>query len=127
MQYVIIPQTVKRVLPTMTSEFILLFKDTALLSAVGVFELMMSREEHRGAHRQPHAVRGRGGLLPDRHHPAHQLGRTLEQQARGRRGRRRLPEQKQTAKRPPNWRPMEAHFAETDPDCRLPSAKHESR
>jgi His/Glu/Gln/Arg/opine family amino acid ABC transporter permease subunit len=41
MQYVIIPQTVKRVLPTMTSEFILLYKDTALLSAVGVFELMM--------------------------------------------------------------------------------------
>jgi polar amino acid transport system substrate-binding protein len=42
MQYVIIPQTVRRVLPTMTSEFILLFKDTALLSAVGVFELMMN-------------------------------------------------------------------------------------
>jgi polar amino acid transport system substrate-binding protein len=41
MQFVIIPQTVKRVLPTMTSEFILLFKDTSLLSAVGVFELMM--------------------------------------------------------------------------------------
>ncbi len=41
MQYVIIPQTVKRVLPTMTSEFILLYKDTAMLSAVGVFELMM--------------------------------------------------------------------------------------
>jgi polar amino acid transport system substrate-binding protein len=40
MGYVIIPQTVRRVLPTMTSEFILLFKDTALLSAVGVFELM---------------------------------------------------------------------------------------
>ncbi|MBA4370659.1 MAG: amino acid ABC transporter permease [Coriobacteriaceae bacterium] len=41
MQHVIVPQTVKRVLPTMTSEFILLFKDTALLSAVGVFELML--------------------------------------------------------------------------------------
>jgi polar amino acid transport system substrate-binding protein len=41
MGYVIIPQTVKRVLPTMTSEFILLFKDTALLSAYGVFELML--------------------------------------------------------------------------------------
>jgi polar amino acid transport system substrate-binding protein len=41
MGYVIIPQTVKRVLPTMTSEFILLFKDTALLSAFGVFELML--------------------------------------------------------------------------------------
>jgi His/Glu/Gln/Arg/opine family amino acid ABC transporter permease subunit len=41
MAFVIIPQTVKRVLPTMTSEFILLFKDTALLAAVGVFELML--------------------------------------------------------------------------------------
>ena len=41
MAFVIIPQTVKRVLPTMTSEFILLFKDTALLSAVGVFELLL--------------------------------------------------------------------------------------
>jgi polar amino acid transport system substrate-binding protein len=41
MQYVIVPQTIKRVLPTMTSEFILLYKDTAMLSAVGVFELMM--------------------------------------------------------------------------------------
>jgi polar amino acid transport system substrate-binding protein len=41
MRYVIIPQTVKRVLPTMTSEFILLFKDTALLFPVGIFELMM--------------------------------------------------------------------------------------
>jgi polar amino acid transport system substrate-binding protein len=41
MEFVIIPQTVKRVLPTMTSEFILLFKDTALLAAYGVFELML--------------------------------------------------------------------------------------
>ncbi len=40
MQFVIIPQTVKRVLPTMTSEFILLFKDTALFSAFGIIELM---------------------------------------------------------------------------------------
>lgn len=40
MAYVIIPQTIRRILPTMTSEFILLFKDTALLAAVGVFELM---------------------------------------------------------------------------------------
>jgi polar amino acid transport system substrate-binding protein len=40
MQYVIVPQTVKRVLPTMTSEFILLFKDTAIFSAFGIIELM---------------------------------------------------------------------------------------
>lgn len=44
MRYVVIPQTVRRVLPTMTSEFILLFKDTALLAAVGLFELMMNAQ-----------------------------------------------------------------------------------
>ncbi len=41
MCYVIIPQTFRRVIPTMTSEFILLYKDTSLLSSVGVLELMM--------------------------------------------------------------------------------------
>jgi len=41
MAYVIIPQTMRRILPTMTSEFILLFKDTALLFAVGFFELTL--------------------------------------------------------------------------------------
>lgn len=37
---IIIPQTFRRVIPTMTSEFILLYKDTSLLAAVGVAELM---------------------------------------------------------------------------------------
>lgn len=41
MFYVIIPQTVRRVIPTSTSEFILLYKDTSLLAAVGVMEMMM--------------------------------------------------------------------------------------
>ncbi|MEG0417496.1 amino acid ABC transporter permease [Gordonibacter sp.] len=41
MFFVIIPQTVKRVIPTMTSEFILMYKDTSLMAAVGVMELMM--------------------------------------------------------------------------------------
>lgn len=41
MLHVIIPQTVRRVLPTMTSEFILLYKDTSLLAAVGVMEVVM--------------------------------------------------------------------------------------
>ena len=41
MFFVIIPQTVRRVIPTMTSEFILMYKDTSLLAAVGVTELMM--------------------------------------------------------------------------------------
>jgi polar amino acid transport system substrate-binding protein len=44
MQFVIIPQTVKRVLPTMTSEFILLFKDTALFASVGRPELMFAAQ-----------------------------------------------------------------------------------
>ena len=38
---VIIPQTIRRVIPTMTSEFILLYKDTSLLAAVGVMEVVM--------------------------------------------------------------------------------------
>lgn len=41
MLYVIIPQTLRNVLPTMTSEFILLYKDTSLLAAVGVMEVVM--------------------------------------------------------------------------------------
>lgn len=46
MFFVIIPQTVRRVLPTMMSEFILLFKDTALLGAVGVAEMVLRAREY---------------------------------------------------------------------------------
>ena len=38
---VILPQTIRRVIPTVTSDFIMAFKDTSLLSSVGVMELMM--------------------------------------------------------------------------------------
>ena len=41
MLYIIIPQTFRNVLPTLTSEFILLYKDTSLLAAVGVMEIVM--------------------------------------------------------------------------------------
>ena len=41
MIYIIVPQTFKNVLPTLTSEFILLYKDTSLLAAVGVMEIIM--------------------------------------------------------------------------------------
>jgi polar amino acid transport system substrate-binding protein len=41
MFFVIIPQTIRRILPTLMSEFILLFKDTALLAAVGVMEMTL--------------------------------------------------------------------------------------
>ncbi len=45
MTWVIIPQTVRRILPTMMSEFILLFKDTSLFAAVGVGEIIMRSRE----------------------------------------------------------------------------------
>ena len=38
---IILPQTIRRVIPTVTSDFIMAFKDTSLLSSVGVMELMM--------------------------------------------------------------------------------------
>ncbi|MCH3942439.1 MAG: amino acid ABC transporter permease [Atopobiaceae bacterium] len=38
---IILPQTVRRVIPTVTSDFIMSYKDTSLLSSVGVMELMM--------------------------------------------------------------------------------------
>ena len=41
MMFVIIPQTVRRILPTMTNEFILLYKDTSLLAGVGFMEIIM--------------------------------------------------------------------------------------
>lgn len=41
MMSVILPQTIRRVLPTVTSDFITAYKDTSLLSSVGVMELMM--------------------------------------------------------------------------------------
>ena len=45
MSWVIIPQTVRRILPTLMSEFILLFKDTALLTAVGIGEMVLRARE----------------------------------------------------------------------------------
>ena len=41
MRFVILPQAFKRVLPTMTNECILLYKDTSLLAAVGIMETVM--------------------------------------------------------------------------------------
>ena len=37
---IIVPQTFRNVIPTLTSEFILLYKDTSLLAAVGVMEIV---------------------------------------------------------------------------------------
>jgi len=41
MTFVILPQTVRRILPTSMSEFILVLKDTALMSTVSIGEVML--------------------------------------------------------------------------------------
>jgi len=41
MAFVILPQTVRRILPTSMSEFILILKDTALLSTISIGEVML--------------------------------------------------------------------------------------
>jgi His/Glu/Gln/Arg/opine family amino acid ABC transporter permease subunit len=40
MRYVILPQAFKRIIPPMVSEFIVLIKDSSLVSTIGVLELM---------------------------------------------------------------------------------------
>ncbi len=39
--YIILPQMFRMVIPNLTNEFITLYKDTSLLAAVGVMELVM--------------------------------------------------------------------------------------
>ena len=39
---VIVPQAFRNVIPTVTNEFILMYKDTSLLAAVGLSEMVMS-------------------------------------------------------------------------------------
>jgi len=45
MRYVVIPQTMKRVLPPLTNEFVALIKDSSLLSVIAISELMRSAKE----------------------------------------------------------------------------------
>ena len=45
MRYVVIPQTIKRVLPPLTNEFVALIKDSSLLSVIAISELMRTAKE----------------------------------------------------------------------------------
>jgi len=45
MRYIIIPQTVKRVLPPLTNEFVALIKDSSLLSVIAISELLRTAKE----------------------------------------------------------------------------------
>lgn len=61
---IIIPQTFRNVIPTLTSEFILLYKDTSLLAAVGVMEIVMYAKTIVATTRVHHALCGRRSVLP---------------------------------------------------------------
>ena len=78
MLFVIIPQTVRRVIPTMTSEFILLVQGHLAACGRGRHGGGHVREDHRGIHGIHHTLH-RGGLLLPGHH-------TAARQARGHAG-----------------------------------------
>ena len=45
MRYIIIPQTIKRIIPPISNEAITLIKDTALVNAIGVTELLKTAKD----------------------------------------------------------------------------------
>jgi len=49
MAFVVLPQTVRRILPTMLSEFILVYKDTSLFVVAAVMEMTMQANILKGA------------------------------------------------------------------------------
>ena len=44
MRYVILPQALRNILPPLGNEFIVLIKDSSLLSTIGIYELMNSAQ-----------------------------------------------------------------------------------
>jgi polar amino acid transport system substrate-binding protein len=123
MQHIIVPQTVKRVLPTMTSEFILLYKDTAMLSAVGVFELMMYSKNLAAiaGNITPYVVAAGFYLMVTT--PLIAYVRTLEERLAVAEGGAAADKPKKK-KRAPKWRPDKDT---TDTALLGTSAQHESR
>lgn len=44
MRYIILPQALRNILPPLGNEFIVLIKDSSLLSSIGIYELMNSAQ-----------------------------------------------------------------------------------
>lgn len=53
MQYIILPQAVKRVIPPLCNEFIVLLKDTSLLAVIGVTEIMKTGQLYTSKYMVP--------------------------------------------------------------------------
>lgn len=50
MRYVVLPQALRRVVPPLMNDLVSLQKDTALISAVGVFEALRAAQDYQGYH-----------------------------------------------------------------------------
>ena len=46
MRYVVVPQAMRRVVPPLLNDFVSLQKDTALVSAVGVFDALFAAQDY---------------------------------------------------------------------------------
>ena len=89
MLYVVLPQMFRVVIPNLTSEFILLYKDTSLLAAVGIMELVMYARTIVASTGSitPYIVAALFYLVITL--PLSKLTRILEDRSRPKRGRRR--------------------------------------
>ena len=53
MRFVVVPQAIKNILPALGNEFITLLKDTSLLAAIGLTEIMKRGQIYTSVHIQP--------------------------------------------------------------------------
>jgi polar amino acid transport system permease protein len=53
MRYVIIPQALKNILPALGNEFVILIKESAIISVVGIHDLMYNTDTIRGISYRP--------------------------------------------------------------------------
>ena len=78
LRYAIVPQAVRRVIPPLMNEFVILIKDTALVVVVGLlveqYDLFTPRALGSGDDVQRHVLHGRGARVPG-HHAAPDLAR----------------------------------------------------
>ena len=79
MRSIVIPQAFRIVIPPLTNELVLLFKDSSLVLLLGVTlqerELTKFGRDLASSRRQLHADHRRRPLLPDDHHPARAIWR----------------------------------------------------
>lgn len=63
MRYIVLPQAVKAVIPALGNEFVMLLKDTSLLSAIGAKEITKSAQIYNSVHFDPFVSFGAAAVL----------------------------------------------------------------